>query len=85
MTVLIRFLLIAIVLFFVARLVWRFVYSVAEGAATPRRGGAAPGVRMVRDPVCGTFVVQSRALTSGSGDDMHYFCSEKCRQAYISR
>jgi len=42
-------------------------------------------VNLVRDPVCGTFVVPSRALTSGTGSEMRFFCSERCRQAWMSR
>ena len=36
---------------------------------------------MVRDPVCGTFVVQSRALTADSGGETAWFCSEECRRS----
>jgi YHS domain-containing protein len=39
-------------------------------------------VKLVRDPVCGVFVVPSQALTSGSGTSTRYFCSEKCRQQW---
>ena len=37
---------------------------------------------MVRDPVCGTFVVPARALTLSRGGEVHHFCSEECRRAY---
>ena len=43
---------------------------------------AEPGKQTARDPVCGTYVVPSRALTSGEGADVRFFCSEKCRRAY---
>jgi YHS domain-containing protein len=33
---------------------------------------------MVRDPVCGTFVVQSRALTATAGGETAWFCSNEC-------
>jgi YHS domain-containing protein len=39
-------------------------------------------VQMVRDPVCGTFLVPSRALTFTDRGVVRYFCSEACRQAY---
>ena len=48
----------------------------ARGAG-PARGTAS--VPLVRDPVCGTYVVRAKALTAGSGDQTQYFCSEKCR------
>ena len=53
------------------------------GPAGP--GGPGPGaasVPLVRDPVCGTYVVRTKALTTGSGDRMQYFCSEKCRDEF---
>ena len=46
------------------------------------RDGDAASVPLVRDPVCGTYVVREKALTAGSGDRMQYFCSEKCRDEY---
>ena len=42
-------------------------------------------VGLVRDPVCGTFILPSKALTSGSGSNTRYFCSEKCRRDYGGR
>jgi YHS domain-containing protein len=40
---------------------------------------------LVRDPVCGTFVVPSKAIVAGSGAQMRYFCSEACRRAYVMK
>ena len=45
----------------------------------------SPSVALVRDPICGTYVVPSRALTVGSGSDARYFCSENCRRAYVAK
>jgi YHS domain-containing protein len=45
----------------------------------------AASVPLVRDPVCGTFVVRAKALTVGSGDQTQYFCSEKCRDEFARR
>jgi YHS domain-containing protein len=39
---------------------------------------------MERDPVCGTFVVPSHALTLAGRDKPVYFCSARCREAYKS-
>jgi YHS domain-containing protein len=46
---------------------------------------APPAVPLARDPVCGTFVVPSRALSGGTGDDIRFFCSEKCRRTYEAK
>ena len=40
---------------------------------------------MVRDPVCGTFVLPSRATSMRDRNGPHYFCSDRCRQAYQRR
>jgi YHS domain-containing protein len=37
---------------------------------------------MVRDPVCGTFVVPDRALMLSVGRRELYFCSSACRDKY---
>jgi len=83
--VLTRFLLFALLVLMLARAFWRLLTGVVEGASgrpPERRGPPAKGVPMVRDPVCGTFVVPSRALTLTDGGQIHHFCSEECRRAF---
>ncbi len=83
---LVRFLLLCLLLMFVARALRRFLAGVLQGAATPPpRREPQQGVRMMRDPVCGTFVVPQRAITASDGGQVQYFCSEKCRDAYRLR
>jgi uncharacterized protein len=77
----VRFLLFLILLYFVMRAVGRLVRGVQEGIHGPR-DAQPPAVPLVRDPVCGTYVVPSNALTAGEGADARFFCSEKCRRAY---
>ena len=64
------------------RVVWRFVHGIFEGAGMLRDPQERSAVKLVRDPVCGVFVVPSKALTSGSGAATRYFCSEKCRSEW---
>jgi YHS domain-containing protein len=73
-----------VLIILIVRALIRFVRGLIEGARVPRRAGAreSGAVPLVKDPVCGTYVVKARALTSGSGDDVHYFCSERCREVY---
>jgi YHS domain-containing protein len=33
---------------------------------------------LVKDPVCGTYVVRSRAVRRGGTDGARYFCSPEC-------
>jgi YHS domain-containing protein len=83
--VLIRLLLILLLVLFVGRALWRLLSGVVEGASgSGARPSRAPqrGTRMVRDPICGTFVVQSRALTADSRGETAWFCSENCRHKW---
>lgn len=45
-----------------------------EGARR-RRGGRD---ELVKDPVCETYVLRSRAVTRHTGGATHYFCSPEC-------
>jgi len=85
-----RYLLILVLIAFVARAFWRIVDGVVEGmriGPPPSPSGRSPvaGVPMERDPVCGTFVVRERAITLGTGDRRVYFCSAVCRDKYRAR
>ena len=79
-----RLILWAILLYVLLRVAWRLLKGVLQGMGYQRQAGADT-VGLVRDPVCGTFVMPSRALTSGSGTSTRYFCSEKCKQDYAGR
>ncbi|PYR94984.1 MAG: hypothetical protein DMF84_03035 [Acidobacteria bacterium] len=81
----VRVIIFLLLVYFVARAVWRLVYGIAEGLSGRRDPQSPSAVALARDPVCGTYVVPSRALTSGSGNDLHFFCSERCRQAWSKR
>jgi YHS domain-containing protein len=70
----------------VARAFWRVVDGVIEGA-TGRRPGPRPArgqspTKLVRDPVCGTYIVPNAALSLSADGSTHYFCSESCRVQY---
>jgi YHS domain-containing protein len=82
-----RFLLLALLFVFIARAFWKVVGGVMEAArgAEPRRGGESPAVKLVRDPVCGTFVSPRAALSSRASGSTHYFCSEECRAKFSQR
>jgi YHS domain-containing protein len=77
-------LLIVMVLQAGGRLLQGFLDGVRGGPPRRRGSGGVPakGTAMVRDPVCGTFVVQSRALTAARGRETAWFCSEQCRAAW---
>ena len=85
MFLLLLFLVLSIV---VIRILWRIVASFTDGfsgesgsqSKTPQRG-----VPMVRDPVCGTFVLPERAVTLLDGRSRLFFCSDACRDKYRAR
>jgi len=70
----------AILLYLVVRAVMRIVRGVLDGLRASVDPPAA--VPLVRDPICGTFVVPSSALMLGTGPNTRFFCSEKCLRAY---
>jgi YHS domain-containing protein len=77
----IRLLVVTILILVVARVFWRVVDGILDGArAKDRRTTSA--VKLVRDPVCGTYVSPGAALSMSSGGTTHYFCSEECRAKY---
>jgi YHS domain-containing protein len=84
----IRLILIAILLLLIARAFWRLVDGIIEaaGGKTRRRGAgrppAAPAVKLVRDPVCGTHLPPASAVTLAVGGTTHYFCSAVCRDRF---
>jgi YHS domain-containing protein len=38
---------------------------------------------MVKDPVCGTYVVEGRALTAVRSGQKAWFCSPRCQAAWL--
>ena len=82
----VRLLLFAILAYVLWRLLWSALKGLFVGMGyRPPGAGAVESVGLVRDPVCGTFVLPAKALTSGSGSTTRYFCSERCRQDYSHR
>lgn len=49
-----------------------------SGKAEPSQG------RMVRDRVCNTFIPEAKALRLQAGEQEHFFCSEECRDRFLS-
>ena len=79
----IRYLLIAILVLLIARAFWRLIDGIMEAAGgTTRSRAKTPAVKLVRDPVCGTFVAPSASLSLTARGATHYFCSEQCRAEF---
>lgn len=69
----------------IIRAIWSLVASIASGASEPKQGRRTRSMQLVRDPVCGTYIQQSRALEVHTRGKTHYFCSEECRQKFAVR
>ena len=81
-----RLVLLPLLYLLIVRAVWRLLGGVIEGIAGRRPDSAAArGVHMVRDPVCGTFIVPSRAVAISDGRTRLFFCSTGCRDKYRAR
>ncbi len=82
-----RFLIYLVIFLLVARALRGFFAGISQGLSgqpgPPRRNDRS--VRMVRDPVCGTFVIPGTALAVRDSDGLHHFCSDKCREAFLAR
>jgi YHS domain-containing protein len=80
-----RWLLIAILIVFVIRALSRLTRGVLEGAGYRRDSAPGrPAVKLVRDPVCGMFVMPGKALTATASGETKYFCSDACRRKWTA-
>ena len=80
-----RIVLLLVLLIIVVRIFSRITKAFREGMQQGAPGSpraTTQAVQMVRDPVCGTFVLPERAVTLVHGRTRVYFCSETCRGKY---
>ena len=80
-----RFILVAVLLLLVAWAFWRIVDGVIEalGGTTRKRSRSGPlAVKLVRDPVCGTWVQPSESRSLTAKGTTYYFCSDECRAKF---
>ena len=80
----IRILLLGILFLLIAQAFWRLVEGIVQGAggSSSRKRSIKPSMKLVRDPVCGTFVAPRQELSLTARGETHYFCSEKCRREF---
>jgi YHS domain-containing protein len=83
----VRVALLLVLIVFIARAFWRLVDGLIAGiSGRPSSTRAVErGVQMVRDPVCGVFVVPDHAVTITDGRRQLFFCSTNCRDTYRAR
>jgi YHS domain-containing protein len=85
----VRIVLFIILFILIARMFWRVVDNIVTAASgqPPGARGSRPiqTTKMVRDPVCGTFVLPERSVSIADGGERAYFCSEACRDKYRAK
>ena len=82
-----RIFLIVVMALLALRAVGRFMGGLSQAARgeAPRARATDTPVKMMKDPVCGTFVVPGKALSTSSNGATVWFCSEQCRTAFTRR
>jgi YHS domain-containing protein len=81
-----RIALLLILFMVLGRTFWRIIDGLVEGiTGRTRTGVTQQGMAMVRDPVCGTFVLPERAVSLSDGRSRLFFCSDTCRDKYRAR
>jgi len=81
----VRFVIYFALIILLTRALSRLWGGIMEGlSGEPRTRSHVPqrGVQMVRDTVCGTFIVPDRALMLSVGRQQLFFCSPACRDKY---
>lgn len=84
----IRIVLIGLLLLLAGWAFWRLVDGIIAGLGglPQRRERKGPSsVKLVRDPVCGTWVAPREALSMTARGSTLYFCSAECRDKYSRR
>lgn len=83
-----RIVLLLVLLIIVVRIVSRITNAFREGMQHGAPGSpraTTQAVQMVRDPVCGTFVLPERSVALVHGRTRVYFCSQTCRDKYSAQ
>ena len=65
-----------------AVLLWPLVQ---KGRRAARVRARVRGDELVKDPVCQTYVVRSRAVRRTEGGQLRYFCSRDCARRFLAR
>ena len=76
-----RLLLVAVLLLLIAWAFWKVVDGIIEAFGGLPSRGKSP-MKLVRDPVCGTWVSPRESLGLRAGNITHYICSDACRAKF---
>lgn len=85
-----RTIIILILVYLVYRVIKGMLYRIPHTSGHPHAGGGQAGVGgadqedMALDPVCGSYVPVSTALTADVKGERKYFCSRECRDKHLA-
>jgi YHS domain-containing protein len=82
-----RVILLFVMALLVLRAVGRFMGGLSQAARgeAPRARTTEVPVKMVKDPVCGTFVVPGKGPKALANGATVWFCSDQCRDTFTRR
>jgi YHS domain-containing protein len=82
----VRLILELLLLYIVVTALRRFLGGFSQGLSGSKgRPTHVQATNLARDPICGTYVVPAQALSASKGKETRFFCSDKCRQAWVTR
>ena len=61
-----------------------FSRSTPRTTAPSDRSGPTRSGKLVKDPICGTYVTQDKSISANRGSEMFHFCSEDCREKFLA-
>jgi YHS domain-containing protein len=80
---LIRILMLAGVIWLLRQFMALFMGASKKARSKDNSAGAAN--HMVKDPICGMYMDSRLAVRLQSGKETVYFCSEECRDKFLSK
>ncbi len=82
-TMLWRLILLGVAAYILYRLIWGKRRRDSSARPRPSAGGKGEEV-LVQDPWCKTYLPKSQALLLRDGKEVLYFCSEECKERFLS-
>jgi YHS domain-containing protein len=69
----------------VIAVLYKYLWKTSSGKDKKFQGKSNfPLEAMHRDPICGTYIPESQAISLKVKQDTIYFCSEKCKTQFIT-
>ncbi len=65
----------------------RGLFATTSPSRSPSSGNSSGGAKtgkLVKDPVCGTYVSDNQAISANRGSEVFHFCSDECRRKFIA-